>query len=251
MTSRPPARHPYLDWEGVLGFAHRGGTGVHPENTMAAFTHAVSLGFTYLETDVHLTTDGVLVAFHDQDLERTCQRPGKIADLSWSEVAAARVNGVEPIPTLDQMLEEFPAARINIDCKSDGAVDALVATLRRHRVLDRVCVGAFSDRRLKRLRRLTGPELCTSLGPVETARLTVGLPTPAGVHAAQVPVRSGRVEVVTAERVARAHRRGLQVHVWTIDDPIEMERLLDLGIDGLMTDRPEILREVLQRRGVW
>jgi glycerophosphoryl diester phosphodiesterase len=251
VTGRPEPRHPYLDWGGCLAFAHRGGTGAHPENTLAAFTHAASLGFTYLETDVHLTADGVLVAFHDADLERTCDRPGRIADLPWSEVEVARVGGREPIPRFDELLEALPDARFNIDCKSDEAVDALVRALRRHDVLHRVCVGAFSDRRLRRLRRELGAELCTSLGPTETARLTFGMPTPAEVHAAQVPVRSGPVEVVTERRVARAHRRGLQVHVWTIDDPSEMERLIDLGVDGIMTDRPEVLRDVLIRRGLW
>jgi glycerophosphoryl diester phosphodiesterase len=235
----------------VLAFAHRGGTGAHPENTLAAFTHAASLGYTYLETDVHLTADGVLVAFHDPDLERTCDRPGLIAELSWSEVAAARVAGREPIPRFDDLLEALPEARFNIDCKSDGAVDALVSALTRHGALDRVCVGAFSDRRLRRLRRALGPDLCTSLGPVETARLTFGMPTSASLHAAQVPVRSGPVEVVTERRIERAHRRGLQVHVWTIDDSTEMERLIDLGVDGIMTDRPEVLRDVLMRRGLW
>ncbi|MDB0005956.1 glycerophosphodiester phosphodiesterase [Ilumatobacteraceae bacterium] len=251
MIGRPAPQHPYLDWEGVLGFAHRGGTGVHPENTLAAFRHAVSLGFTYLETDVHRTADGVLVAFHDEDLGRTCGRPGKITELQWSDVADARVGGSEPIPTLDELIETFPSARFNIDCKSDDAVDDLAATLSKHGVLDRVCVGAFSDRRLRRLRRLVGPALCTSLGPAETARLTIGLPAATGGQVAQVPVRSGPVQVVTASRVARAHRRGLQVHVWTIDDADEMHRLLGLGVDGIMTDRPEILRDVLVERGLW
>ncbi len=251
MVDRPIARHPYLDWDGVLAFAHRGGTGVHPENTMAAFGHAVELGYTYLETDVHLTADGVLVAFHDEDLERTCGRPGRIAELPWAEVAAARVADREPIPLLEDLLGQFPEARINIDCKSDGAVEALLATLQRTNSFERVCVGAFSDERLRRLRSLAGPGLCTSLGPRETARLVSGLPAGATAHAAQVPVRSGPVRVVTPATVNRAHRRGLQVHVWTIDDPIEMGRLIDLGVDGIMTDQPEVLRSVLIDRGKW
>jgi glycerophosphoryl diester phosphodiesterase len=114
-----------------------------------------------------------------------------------------------------------------------------------------VCVGSFSDRRLRRLRALLGPRLCTSYGPAQIAALrTVGR-APGGGLAAQVPVRQGRLPLVDRRFVAAAHARGLHVHVWTIDDPVEMERLLDLGVDGLMTDRPSVLREVLERRGAW
>lgn len=250
-VAMPMARHPYLEWHGPLPFAHRGGASDAPENTMPAFEYAVGLGFRYLETDVHVTADGVLVAFHDDDLERTCGRPGRISQLPWSEVRAARVNGVAAIPLLDDVLGAWPDVRVNIDCKSDAAVDALVTTLRRSAALERVCVGAFSDRRIRRLRSALGPELCSALGPAGVAALRFGAPTPSGAHTAQVPVRQGRLTIVDEAFVARAHRRGIQVHVWTVDDPSEMERLLDLGVDGLMTDRPTVLRDVLTDRGHW
>ena len=113
---------------------------------MPAFQHAVDLGYTYLETDVHATRDGVLVAFHDADLSRTCGRPGRIDTLPWSEVSAARVAGREPIPLFEDLVGAFPDARINIDCKANSAFPALVASLKRLDCLDRVCVGGFSDR---------------------------------------------------------------------------------------------------------
>lgn len=209
-----------------------------------------------METDVHLTADGVLVAFHDTDLERTCGRPGAIASLPWAEVSAARVDGREPIPRLDELLAAWPQARWNIDCKSDAAVEALSEVLRAADCLDRVCVGAFSDRRLRRIRKRLGPTLATSLGPVATARLVAASRThrvvarPGGI-AAQVPLRQGPVPVVTAAFVATAHRLGLHVHVWTVDEPGTMHRLLDVGVDGIMTDRPEVLRSVLEQRGQW
>ena len=243
--------HPYLEWPGPLAFAHRGGASDNPENTLPAFRHAVGLGYTYLETDVHSTSDGVLVAFHDNDLSRTCGREGRIDELPWSEVRQARVGGVEPIPLFESLMEEFPAARVNIDCKADSGVDALVASLKRLDCLDRVCVGGFSDRRLRRLRTELGPGLCTSFGPAQVTALVAGAPVPWGGQCAQVPVRQGPVEIVSERMVARAHQRGLQVHVWTIDDPDEMHRLLDLGVDGLMTDRPAVLKQVLGERGQW
>ena len=244
-------RHPYLDWDGPLPFAHRGGASDVPENTMEAFQYAIDLGYRYLETDVHVTSDGVLVAFHDNDLQRTCGRPGKISELPWSAVSKALVDGKAPIPQLEELIGTWPQARINIDCKTGSAIDALIASLRRTNSLDRVCVAAFSDVRLKRLRNALGTGLCTSLGPVELTLLRFGLlRRPPGL-AAQVPVKQGPVTVVNRSFIERSHLLGLQVHVWTIDDAPEMERLLDLGVDGIMTDRPLILREVLESRGSW
>lgn len=248
--------HPYLDHPGPIAFAHRGGASDAPENTAAAFQRAIDVGYRYLETDVHVTKDGVAVAFHDDDLSRTCGRPGRIRDLEWADVATARVDGREPIPRLDDLLSTWPERRWNLDCKSDEAVEALCEVLQRLDVLDRVCVGAFSDRRLQRLRERLGEQLCTALGPRAIARLLLasrthpGLARPTGA-AAQVPVKQGAITVVNKPMVATAHGLGLYVHVWTIDDPGEMHRLLDLGVDGIMTDRPGVLREVLEQRGQW
>lgn len=247
----PGRVHPFLDWPGPIPFAHRGGASDNPENTISAFQYAVDLGYTYLETDVHVTNDGVLVAFHDSDLSRTCGRPGTIEELPWSEVSAARVDGREPIPSFDDLVEHFPDARINIDCKDDSAVTPLVQAVRRHDLLDRVCIGGFSDRRLIRLRSELGDGLCSSFGPVQIASLLAVGRVPWGGQIAQVPVKSGPIPVVTRRAIAAAHRRGLQVHVWTVDERDEIDRLLDLGVDGIMTDRPMILRSVLEARDAW
>jgi glycerophosphoryl diester phosphodiesterase len=251
VNSPPPASHPFLEWDGPIAFAHRGGASDNPENTMPAFQHAVDLGYTYLETDVHATSDGVLVAFHDVDLARTCGRPGTINELPWSEVSSARVDGREPIPLFEDLLGSFPDARVNIDCKSNTALPALISSLKRLDCLDRVCLGSFSDQRLRTLRREFGSRLCSSFGPVQMASLRSGAPVPFGGQLAQVPVQVGRVKVVTPATVARAHRRGYHVHVWTIDDRAEMQRLLDLGVDGIMTDRPQVLKDVMVARGEW
>ncbi|HIM84911.1 MAG TPA: glycerophosphodiester phosphodiesterase, partial [Acidimicrobiia bacterium] len=149
MPSPPSAGlHPFLDHPGILAFAHRGGTGAWPENTLAAFRHAVGLGYRYLETDVHLTADGAVVAFHDDSLDRLTDRTGRIADLSWDEVSEARVAGTQPVPLLAELLDEFPEACINIDPKHDAVVEPLARVLRDAGALRRVCIGAFSDRRI-------------------------------------------------------------------------------------------------------
>lgn len=243
--------HPFLDWPGPIPFAHRGGASEAPENTMPAFDYAVGLGYRYVETDVQVTADGVLVAFHDNDLRRTCGRDARISELPWREVRTAMVDGRAPIPLLDDLLGTWPELRVNIDCKTDAAVDALVAVLRRTKALPRVCLGAFSDRRLSRLRGMLGDDVCTSLGPAGVAALRYRTMRRTPARAAQVPVKQGPLIVTNESFVRRAHAMGVAVHVWTVDDPAEMRRLLDMGVDGIMTDRPEVLRTVFQERGLW
>lgn len=250
----PPSDWAFLDHPGVLAFAHRGGAGDWPENTMPAFEAAVALGYRYVETDVHVTADGVLVAFHDEVLDRVTDRSGVIAELPWSVVAEARVDGKEPIPRFEDLLGSFPDVRVNIDPKHDESVEPLVEVIRRTGATDRVCIGAFSDERLERVRALL-PGVCTSLGPIGILQLGLAaqgqevgeLPSPC----AQVPTHYEEHEIVTPAFVEEAHRRGMQVHVWTIDDATEMERLVDLGVDGIMTDRNQVLKDVLVARGRW
>jgi len=245
----------FLDHDGPIAFAHRGGAGDWPENTLPAFAGAVALGYRYVETDVHVTSDGVLCAFHDERLDRVTDRTGLIRDLPWSVVSEARVDGLEPIPLLEDLLGTWPDLFVNIDPKHDSAVDALAETLRRTDAVDRVCIGSFSDHRIARLRDLLGPELCTSLGPKGVARLragSLGLPTGGlGAACVQVPPSQGPIPLVDARFLRAAHKRSMPVHIWTIDETDEMNRLLDLGVDGIMTDRPAVLKDVLAARGLW
>ena len=254
-------RFAFLEHEGPIPFAHRGGAADGLENSLAAFARAVDLGFRYLETDVHATADGMLLAFHDRTLDRVTDLVGRVAELPWTTVRRARIGGREPIPLLEDVLGSWPDVRVNIDVKHPGAIDPLVRTLRRTGAVDRVCVASFSERRLAAVRRQVGPGLCTALGPRGVALLRAAATHDraaalAGerhrpVPCAQVPDRFGPLRVVTPGLVDLAHARGQRVHVWTVDDPAEMHRLLDLGVDGLMTDRPEALRQVFRERGLW
>lgn len=216
-----------------------------------------------METDVHSTRDGVVVAIHDPDLSRTSERAGLIRDLTWSQLSAVRLTGTdEPVPRLDDLLAAWPEIRWNIDAKHESVVGPLIETIHRCGVLDRICATSFSDRRLARLRRACGPDLCTGMGPASTGALrlasVLGGRAPTAIAArmgafgaAQVPVRHGRVTIVDPRFVATSHRLGVQVHVWTIDDPAVMGNLLDMGVDGIMTDRPSTLKQVLVQRGQW
>lgn len=251
------ARHSYLEHDGPIAFAHRGGTSAAPENTLRAFEHAINLGYRYVETDVHASADGKLLAFHDNNLLRTCGENIDIASTDWSTLSNARIDGTDPIPLLEDLLGSWPDVRINIDCKADTALLPLLDTLRRTNSLDRVCIGSFSDKRLSRIRAELGPDVCTSMGPGEVARLVLRshsrLPIPVSQHAlcAQVPVKQGPIPVVTRATIATARALGIHIHVWTIDDPIEIGRLLDMGVDGVMTDDTVALKSVYQARNVW
>jgi glycerophosphoryl diester phosphodiesterase len=250
------APHPYLDHHGPIAFAHRGGTSSAPENSMRAFEHAYSLGYRYLETDVHATSDGVLVAFHDNDLERTCGIKRSIATSTWAQLQDARIDGTDPIPTLMDILDAWPDARLNIDCKSQEALTPLINIVKNTQCFDRICIGSFSDKRLHTIRHEFGSKICTSMGPKEVALLlaratTRVLPFSSPARAAQVPVRQGPIPVTTASFVRTAHRLGIAVHVWTIDDPVEIARLLDMGVDGVMSDDTMALKDVFSARGHW
>lgn len=277
MSSRPgPPRTgwAYLDdvrlrQGAVLAFAHRGGAR-HPElaalggieNTARAFAHAVGLGFRHLETDVHATRDGVLLAVHDASLDRVAGHAGTVRDLDLDGLRSVRIGGSEPVPTLVDLIEAHPDARFNLDLKAADAVAPLAALVEQRGWHDRVLVGSFSGRRLSRFRRLTGGRVATSASPWEVATFVLvpsariaRFVTGGRVAALQVPPaqRIGplRLPVVTAGLVRRAHAAGAHVHVWTIDDPAEMRRLLALGVDGLMTDRTDVLRDVLREHGAW
>lgn len=247
--------HPYLDASGPIAFAHRGGGLEAPENTLASFEHSVRLGYRYIETDVHATRDGVLLVFHDETMDRLTGRQGTPGDFRWDELTDARINGAEPIPLLEEVMERFAGVRFNIDPKTDAAADALAAYLERTGAFDRVCVGSFSDTRLSRLRRRLGPRLCTSPGPLGVTRVWLrghGLPVPGpAANCLQVPPRQFGLPLVFPGFIRAARVLGLPVHVWTIDEEVEMERLLDMGVDGIMTDRPSLLKAVLERRGQW
>jgi glycerophosphoryl diester phosphodiesterase len=254
----PAARYAFLEGPVPVAMAHRGGAIEHLENTFPAFQACVDMGYRYLETDVRVTADGVLVVFHDPTLERVTDRSGRIENLTWAEVSIARIGGREPILRLEDLLGAWPDMRFNLDIKAAGVLAPLVRTVRRLRVTDRICLGSFSDARIAAARRLFGPSVCTALGPrgVAALRLSSYSPRAAGLvriqaGCAQVPLQLGGRALVDERFVAAAHARDLQVHVWTVDTAAETTAMLDLGVDGVMTDRPAMLRELLEKRGQW
>ena len=256
-VSRTQPRFPALSAPTPLGIAHRGGAWDSPENSLQAFQSAYDLGFRYFETDVRTTSDGVALAFHDAHLDRITGSSALIRQTPWSEVQQARIHGLASISRLDDLLMAFPDVVFNIDVKDAAAIEPFIDVLRRTRSRDRVVAASFSHRRLTAVRQVFGPRLATSLSPREVAGIRLAADgrtnrwLPRWAACAQVPETFGGRVIVDEAFIEVSHGLGMQVHVWTIDEPEAMQRLLALGVDGIMTDRPGTLKQTYQRLGVW
>jgi glycerophosphoryl diester phosphodiesterase len=242
----------YRGGPGPFAVAHRGGGGLAAENTLEAFRRSHALGLRYLETDVRLTADGALVAFHDARLGRVTGARGRVRRASLASLTALPVLGGEPVLPLSDLLAAFPDSCFLLDVKDPAAVRPLARLLRQSGAAARVCAAGARGAWLRALRLLTGPELCTALSWRDLVHLAA---RPRGRYGdagfAHVPLRLGRVPVFRDDLVHRAHDAGVRVLVWTVNDPATMHRLLDHGVDGIITDRPDLLREVLIARGQW
>jgi glycerophosphoryl diester phosphodiesterase len=260
--------HPYLDTTGPIALAHRGGAEEWPENTFEAFAGSYDIGLRYIETDVHLTSDGVIVAFHDPDLRRLGNIQGKIADTTWQQLSSIRVNGQGRIPSLEELLREFPDMRLNIDMKSNQVIGPLVDLIRNCDAFDRVCLASFHDQRIHMARALAGAELCVSAGRISVAKHVLrsygvlpkskSLSQPSnpdghvkGYEILQVPLRRYGTKVFSKRFLAQALLEKKLVHVWTINEAAMMHELLDMGVAGIISDRPTLLKQVFIERGIW
>ncbi len=233
--------------------------GLAPENTLAAFGRATALGLTYLETDVHTTRDGHLVCFHDSDLHRVTGHRGRVADLDLAALQHLRVHGSERIPTLAEAMGTFAEARFAIDLKDEASIASMARLLKANpRWAQRVLIAGAWSRWLSRLQD-EAPGVTTALGWRSLTTLIacskgrvrpLGLGSAGGAFA-HVPMRLGRLPIHSERVIARAHDLGIRVVVWTVDDPATMRTLLDAGVDGIITDRPDVLREVLVSRDQW
>lgn len=247
----------YSEGSGPLAIAHRGGAGLAQENSLAAFALASALGLRYLETDIRMTRDGHLVCFHDATLERVTSATGPVRSQSLRDLRALRINGIEPIPTFGEALDAFPEQFFSVDLKDKASIEPLVKILRRKGVAERVCIAGAWDGWLAHVRREV-PEVTTALGWRSlTALLScarAGLRPPKALATAEfahVPIKLGRVPIYVERLVAMSHDIGVRVVVWTVDEPVVMRRLLDAGVDAIITDRPDVLREVLLSRDQW
>ena len=225
---------------------------------MMAFAAAVELGYHYVETDAHGTSDGIAVALHDASLDRTTDGHGDVATMTWDQVKRAKIGGVEPVPLFEDILGTWPDLRVNVDVKANSGIGPIAAAIERTKAHDRVCVASFSAaRRSATVKLLTRP-VATSAGTTEAAgfwpRATLGVATGDSLgdtDVLQVPPNVGPLRTLYARQVRAAHAAGRPVHVWTVNEPAQMEALLDVGVDGLISDRADLLKEVLMKRDRW
>ncbi len=267
--SQPIPDHPFLNNNNVLVMAHRGGQGLWPPNTLFAFEHAVALGVDVLEMDIHSTADGVLVVRHDPTVDNTTDGTGYICNYTLSELKkldagytwTADDGATFPyqgkgitIPTLEEVISSFPDMRLNIDIKPEdpAVVELFCQILRDHGKLEQVMVGSFHDEQLRRFRQ-SCPEVATAAGPHEVG-LFFGLNFSylGGIYqtkaeAFQIPEYGGRLHLVTERFVRGAHAHNMQVHVWTVNELQDMQRLIDWGVDGIITDYPDQLMALVGR----
>jgi glycerophosphoryl diester phosphodiesterase len=230
-----------------------------------AFAGAIETGVSHLETDLRMTSDGTLVCFHDRTVDRTTDAAGEVSSLTVDELSELdagyrhRPSGGFPfrgkgvtVPTFEELVTSFPDVGLVVDMKSDGMASELARIVDRHKLARRIIVGSFSDRRLAEFRSETGGRVPTSAGQSTVRNWLIsarmGRPFPCPAVALQVPARSRGLRVVDERLIAAAHSVGMQVHVWTVNQVGEMTRLLDMGVDGLITDRPDLLNDLLAER---
>jgi len=247
--------HSFLEGLEFIPFAHRGGALEAAENSIEAFAYAINLGYRYIETDVQLTADGVVVIFHDDVLDRVTGLSGQVSDHTWAELEETKVHGTGAIPRLADVLYAWPELRLNIDAKTDEVAGPLCRIAKADN-LERLCLASEDDKRINFIRGELGAGLCTAAATKEIASFFIpalvglkGRPTPADCF--QIPVGSHGLPLTTKRQLARAREAGKPVHIWTIDEKAEMEQLVERGVGGIMTDRPRVLREVLKQQNLW
>ena len=240
--------HPYLDVPGVAISAHRGGSIEAPENTIESFKYSIELGSSYIETDVQLSSNGIPYIFHDDDLKRLFGKNIIFNSLHSDEIDELILFDKYKIPTLESTLQKFPDALFQIDVKTDEVVLPTMEVIKKTNSTDKVCIASFSSKRLKQVHKLY-PEICLSMGPYEVMKLLLasfGLyrkEVPG--NCLQIPIYQYGIKLVTKRFINYIHSIGLKIHVWTINDEDTMQKLIDLGVDGIITDRPKALKELL------
>ena len=234
----------FLDSE-FQGFVHRGDTSIFLENTIEAFQSAISLGYQYLETDLRETSDGKIITFHDPNLKRITGANITISETKFSDIRMRRLPSRETIPTIDELLEEFPDSFFNMDLKVNQIEEKVLKKINSHNALERVCLGSFNSKIIKKINSLE-PKILTSMG-ISQVIMYKFFQKKNISKLIQIPTRWNGIKVITKKFIDRLHNDGLKVHVWTVNKETEMQSLIDLGVDGIMTDNASGLIKVMKQ----
>lgn len=239
---------PYLNYSGLAVLAHRGGSIESYENTLASFAYAQSIGCKYIETDVQVSLDGIPYIFHDESLERITGLKSIFSSITSSEIDKIRIFKDHPIPKLDTALKEFPELFFQIDLKTDLVAIPALEVIKKNDAEKRVCIASFNSNRLKQVKE-SYPEMCLSMGPKEVAKLLLAsfglfkgeIPG----DCLQVPIYSHGIKVVTKRFIKFVQSKNLKIMVWTINDKKTLKKLINMNVDGIITDTPKLLTELL------
>ena len=239
---------PYLNYSGLAVLAHRGGSIESYENTLASFAYAQSIGCKYIETDVQVSLDGIPYIFHDESLDRITGIKGIFSSITSSEIDKIRIFNDHPIPKLDTALKEFPELFFQIDLKTDLVAIPALEVIKKNNAEKRVCIASFNSNRLKQVKE-NYPEMCLSMGPKEVAKLLLAsfglfkgeIPG----DCLQVPIYSHGIKVVTKRFIKFVHSKNLKIMVWTINDKKTLKKLIKMHVDGIITDTPKLLTELI------
>ena len=244
----------FLDNYNFIPFAHRGGSYDFCENTLDAFNNSINLGYRHIETDVRHTKDNKLVIFHDPDLKRICSLDIKIENLNYEDLKNIKIFETHTIPLLDEALYSWPEINFNIEPKSLESAHLLKEKLKSKKNIERICIGSFSNRKIDILRKEFKDNLCTSMTESETIFFFLNRVFPFfdnSIPCLQIPMTHMGFRIVTHNLVEHVHSLGKKIHVWTINDENQMMDLIDINVDGIMTDKPKTLKKVLQKKSLW
>ena len=244
----------FLDNYKFIPFAHRGGSFDFCENTLDAFNKSINLGYNHIETDVRHTKDNKLVIFHDVDLKRLCKLDIKINNLEYRDLKNIKIFKKHSIPLLQDALTSWPNINFNIEPKSLESAYLLRETLKSLKNIDRICIGSFSSYKMNIFRNTFKKSLCTSMTERETILFFINRLIPLfrnDIPCLQIPMYHLGIRIVTRDFVKYVHELGKKIHVWTINDEVQMMELIDIEVDGIMTDRPKILKKILKSKSLW
>ena len=240
---------PYLKYDGLAVIAHRGGAEESFENTIESFEYSKSLGCKFIETDVQVSSDGIPYIFHDNDLKRILNRPNEFSSLSSNEINALKIFENHKIPTLEEVLDKFPELSFQIDFKTDQVVDPALEIIKKTYSMDRVCIASFSSKRLNYVRSVS-PDLCISMGPKEVFRTLLSryklLNKPGYGDCLQVPMKYYGVNIINKKFVDYVQSKNIKIMVWTINDIKTLKYLIGLNVDGIITDKPKLLFDLIK-----
>ena len=245
----------YMNSSNIVPIAHRGASLVATENSFESFRKAFDLGYRVIETDIHSSKDGTAYIFHDNTLERLTGENLKISDLKDVDIDSLKVNKSSIIPRLSNVFEEFPEGLFNLDAKTWEATIPITNTVKKMACSSRVCIGSFNDKRIDAIIRELGVETCHSMGTSNVFKFylgaQLGIKQNFTAQCIQLPIKQFGISLITQKILRHARKLGIKIHFWTINNSGLIQKLLELDVDGIMTDDCILLKTIMEKKHKW